>query len=79
MIYLLSCDQWNVQYVGETTLPLHKKFNSHRKAKSGCVYVIKHLKDVCVSASFAVQMIEVFPGTGHTRTTRCVQLTMKLG
>ena len=30
-INLFSCDQWNVRYVGETTLALHKKINLDRR------------------------------------------------
>ena len=62
MIYLHSCNQCNVQYVRETTLLLHKRISVHRSAKSGCKDVIKHSKDICVSASFSGQIIEVFPG-----------------
>ena len=54
-----------MQCVSQTTLPLHKRINLHRKAKYGCKYVIKHFKDVCIGASFPVQISEVFPGTGY--------------
>ena len=63
MIYLLSCNQCNVQYVGETTLPLHKRINLHSRADPGCKNAIIHFKNVCVHASFSVQIIEAFPGT----------------
>ena len=64
MIYLLSCNQYNVQYVREVSLPLHQRNNLHRSANSRYEYVTKHLKDVCVGASLSVQITEVFPGTG---------------
>ena len=64
MIYLLSCNQYNVQYVREVSLPLHKRNNLHRSANSRYEYVTKHLKDVCVGTSLSVQITEVFPGTG---------------
>ena len=54
LIYLLSCRNCNFQYVGETTIPLHKRINIHRKAKSGCEYFIKHFKDSCKGSSFSV-------------------------
>ena len=61
VIYLLSCNQCYVQYIGETTFPLHKRINDHKKGKSGSQYVVKYIKDVCIGASFSVQIIEVFP------------------
>ena len=68
-LYLLSLlTQCNVQYVGETTLPLHRTINLHRRVKSACEYVIKNVKDVCVGASFSVQIIEIFYGL-DTRIT----------
>ena len=47
----------NVQYIGETTLPLHTRINLYSRAKSGCENVIRHVKVVCV------RIIDVFPGT----------------
>ena len=71
MIYLLSCNQCNVQYVGEITFLLKERINLHRRAKSGCEYVIKYFKDVCVGASPSVQIIELFSGTGHKNNKVC--------
>ena len=51
-IYILSCNQCNVQYVGGTILPLYQRIDLLRRSKSGCQYGIKHFKDVCVAASF---------------------------
>ena len=34
VICLLSCNQCNVQYVGEAILPFHKRMNLHLRAKS---------------------------------------------
>ena len=69
ILYLLSLlTQCNVQSVGETTLPLHRRINLHRRVKSACEYVIKNVKDVCVGASFSVQIIEIFYGL-DTRIT----------
>ena len=68
-LYLLSLlTQCNVQYIGETTLPLHRRINLHRRVKSACEYVIKNVKDVCVGASFSVQITEIFYGL-DTRIT----------
>lgn len=64
MIHLVSCNQCNLKYVGETTLPLDKRINLHRRVRSGWKYFMKVFKDVYVSAYFLVQMIKIFPGTG---------------
>ena len=67
VIYLLSCNQCNVQYVSETTtsLSLHTRINVHSRAESGCDNGIKHFKDDCVCASFLVQITEIFSGTEY--------------
>ena len=57
--------------IAETTLPLHKRINIHRRDKSGCEYVIRHFKDVCFGASFSFQIIEVFPCTGYKNNKVC--------
>ena len=77
VVYLLSCNQCNVQYASETALPLHKRINLHRRAKSGCENDIKYFKDVCIGASFPVKPLR-YSLILDTRTTRCVQLTEKL-
>ena len=71
VIYLLSCTECHIQYVGETTLPLHKRMNIHRKAKTGCENIIKHFKDSCPQAKFTVQIIEKFIGSGYVRGKVC--------
>lgn len=67
MIYLLSCNECNVQYVSETatSLSLHKRINVHSRTEFGCDDIIKHFKDDCVCASFFVQITEIFSGTGY--------------
>lgn len=67
MIYLLSCNECNVQYVSETatSLSLHKRINVHSRTQFGCDDIIKHFKDDCVCASFLVQITEIFSGTGY--------------
>lgn len=72
MIHLVSCNQCNLKYVGETTLPLDKRINLHRRVRSGWKYFMKVFKDVYVSASFLVQMIKIFPGTGYRRNKACL-------
>ena len=67
MIYLLSCNECNVQYVSETatSLSLHKRIHVHSRTEFGCDDIIKHFKDDCVCASFLVQITEIFSGTGY--------------
>ena len=67
MIYLISSNQCNVQYVSEitTSLWLHTRINVHSRAESGCNDVIRHFKDDCVCASFLVQIPEIFSGTEY--------------
>ena len=59
MTYLLSCNQSNVQYVGETNFPLHTRIKVYSRAKSRCNNVIRHVKVACV------RIIDVFSGTEY--------------
>ena len=65
LIYLLSCKNCNLQYVGETILPLNKRMNIHRTSKKGCPHVIDHFKEVCTNTSFSIQIITKFVGNGY--------------
>ena len=64
-IYLCTCLSCNIQYVGETALPLHKRINGHRTAKTGCEHEIRHCKDSCNGYNFKFQILEKLPGTGY--------------
>ena len=35
LVYLLTCESCGIQYVGETSQPLHKRMNHHRSNKYG--------------------------------------------
>ena len=59
-IYLLTCKTCNIQYVRETALPLHKRINIYRKAKSGCKHMIKHFRNDCVGSSLIMRILEIF-------------------
>ena len=50
---------------------LHKSIDLRRNVKYECAHFIKHFKDVCVCASFLVQIIEVFPSTAYKNNTVC--------
>ena len=65
LVYLLTCESCNIQNVGETTIPLHKRMNIHRTSKSGCEHFIEHFCNVCSGKSFSIQVIEKLPGDGY--------------
>ena len=65
IIYLCTCLSCNVQYVGETALPFHKRCNGHRTAKQGCEHIIRHCKEACNGYHFKYQILEKLPGSGY--------------
>ena len=71
LIYLLTCKNCNIQYVGKTALPLHKRINIHRKDKSRYKHMIKHFRNDCARFSFTIQILEIFPGTGYKNNKVC--------
>jgi len=66
IIYLLSCSSCNIQYVGETAYPMHKRMNQHRTSKCGCEHIIHHSTEFCKEHKFQYQIIEKLPGSGYT-------------
>ena len=65
IIYLLACKNCNMQYVGETTIPLNKRMNIHRTSKTGCTHVIEHFTNICSHSDMSIQIIEKFDGNGY--------------
>ena len=65
LVYLLSCEGCNIQYIGETTIPLNKRMNIHRTSKKGCEHFIEHFSSECSGHSFSIQVIEKLPGSGY--------------
>ena len=57
LVYLLTCRGCNIQYVGETLQPLHKRMNTHRNSKSGCEKIINHYKTCTKEFNFNIQII----------------------
>ena len=55
LVYILTCQGCNQQYVGETTIPLHKRINIHRTSE----IVIKHFDKTCIAISFTIQVLEI--------------------
>ena len=64
VVYMLTCTTCNIQYVGETTQPLHKRINLHRTSKAGCEKFINHFETTC-KKEFDIQIIEKLEGTGY--------------
>ena len=65
LICLLSCKNYNFQYVGETTVPLNKQINIHIKGKTEYQHVIKHFLCNCPCSPFKVKIIQIFKGLGY--------------
>ena len=66
LVYLISCNKCNLQYIGETTIPLHKRMNIHRTSKSGCQHFITHFNGSCKGYTFNIQVLEKLKGNGYT-------------
>ena len=73
-IYLLTCNGCDMQYVGESIIPLHKRMNIHRKGKSGCHRMIEHFSEICKDCSFSIQIIEKLEGNGYKNGARDKQI-----
>ena len=67
LIYLLTCINCNLQYVGETTTPLNVRMNTHRTSKMGCTHLIEHFRETCKHSSLTVQIIEKLQGNGYNK------------
>ena len=65
LVYMLICKKCNLQYVGETTIPLHKRINIHRTSKSGCENFINHFNSNCKGSGFNIQILEKLEGSGY--------------
>ena len=64
-VYLLTCNTCGIQYVGESIIPVNKRMNIHRRAKSGCQIFINHFTKICPGATFSIQIIEKLEGNGY--------------
>ena len=71
LIYLLSCNNCNKQYMEETTLPLHKQIKIYQEAKTGCENMLKHFREVCSGSFFSIQVTEIFNDTGYSNNKVC--------
>ena len=69
LIYLLSCNNCKLQYVGQTAQPLHKRANGHPSGKlgqTGCKLLTEHMNSYpCSGYGFSVQVLQIFLGTGR--------------
>ncbi len=66
IVYLCTCLCCNIQYVGETAIPIHKRFNIHRTGKAGCEHMIRHCKEACSGYQFKYNILEKLPGNGYS-------------
>ena len=70
LIYLISCDNCGLQYVGQTAQQLRKRMSKHRNdifhGKGSCPYLVKHFNSgPCQGSNFSVRIIENREGTGR--------------
>ena len=73
VIYLITCSNCKLQYVGETVQKLNARFNKHRQGikspeKYGtCRILSNHFNEGCCRGkSFSVQILEKLEGNGRT-------------
>ena len=73
VVYLITCNKCKLQYVGETSQNLNKRFNWHNScfrnpiAYSFCKILNTHFtKGSCKDSSYTVNIIEKLEGTGRT-------------
>ena len=64
VIYSLSCNHCNQQYLCETTTQLSLRMNTHRTSVAGCELVIRYKKN-CESNVFTLQILEKLKGDGY--------------
>ena len=62
---MLTCLVCNIQYVGETIIPFHKRNNIHRTAKDGCKHLFRQSDEVCDGHHFEYRILEKLPGNGY--------------
>ena len=63
-IYVVTCKNCGIQYVGESIAPVNLGMTINRKGKSGCELSINHYKNVCKGTSFSIHILEKLEGDG---------------
>ena len=78
LIYLLTCNNCSLQYVGETVLKLNERFAFHNTCfrnpiKYGfCRILSEHFnKGPCKGAEYSVRILEKINGSGRTKSFLC--------
>jgi len=73
VIYLLTCCNCGLQYVGETVMQLNFRFKGHRKGikipekYGGCKILTTHFNEgICKGATYTVQIVEKLEGDSRT-------------
>lgn len=76
VVYLLTCSNCKLQYVGETGLKINERFNLHRSHfkypthYGYCKRLSNHFSEgLCKNANYSVQIIEKLEGNGRTGRT----------
>ena len=61
VIYLFTCSDCSMQYIGQTTQPLHIRINAHRSCvkRNGSTFLYKHFNDGHSFENATVQIIDV--------------------
>ena len=63
-IYLLTCKNFGIQYVGDSITPVNLRMNIHQKGKSGCEHSINYYKNACKGAGLSIHILEKLEGDG---------------
>ena len=73
VIYLITCEQCFLQYVGETVQKLNERFNLHKtgfrhpKKHGHCRILSEHFNQgLCKGATYKVQILEKIERSGST-------------
>ena len=66
VIYLITCGECGIQYVGQTTQPLHIRLNAHRSCvkRNGSTFLYKHFNDGHSFDKANIQIIDVYVPNG---------------
>ena len=72
IVYLITCNHCNLQYIGQTGRRLKDRVSEHlkyiRKGRGGCPLLTKHFnyEENCFDGGFSVSILEKLSGPGQT-------------
>ena len=75
LIYLLTCDNCAIQYIGETVTQLSERMSHHfstlREGVSKCKRLCEHYTSgLCKDSTFTIRILEKLEGTGRLGTAK---------